>query len=139
MSEEEELQQLLRVKPDVVSALLLYKIYRQLRQLSGDYSKTMPEGKLIKLKITVTDKIKRLTSKDKYGLPWISMILKNTGPDPVHVYINETILTPKPNVNDAPIEKDETLEIDMKKPLIKKIYLFCDKGKTATVKIYAKR
>ena len=135
--EEEELQQLLRVKPDVVQTLLLYKIYRQLKQLGGEDSTL--EGKLIKIKLTVTDRIKRLTSKDKYGLPWVSMTLKNMGPDPVHVYVNESVLAPKPSVNDAPIEKDETLEVDMKKPLIRKVYLFCDKGKTATVKIYAKR
>jgi len=57
----------------------------------------------------------------------------NNGPGRVWVNIN----APKPKR--APLAKGECLEVDLRKPVIKAVYLKCPEGETAAVRLWGLR
>jgi len=91
----------------------------------------VPEGVVEPIKIEVGDKFEELPFPE----PWISADIRNDGPDPVYVLVNKE----RP-IRDLPaLEPAESLSVDMVEPLIRVLYLICDKGKRATVRIFGKR
>ena len=96
---------------------------------------------LKKYSFNITDNILEINEDKLPSLPWISFTLYNEGGDPVHVYVNEygkeesQYINPEPT--DPTIGKGDSIVVDMKAPKIKKIILFCENGKTATVRIFA--
>jgi hypothetical protein len=75
------------------------------------------------------------------SMPWISMTLFNDGGDSVHVYVNdygmETIYELNKTPTDPPLGAGDTFQLDMRASKIKKVFMVCDQGKTATVRIFA--
>jgi hypothetical protein len=63
--------------------------------------------------------------------PWISFSMINDGPDSISVEVNEL------DNNETEIKINETFNLDMKAPKIKKLYLKSISG-TAAVRIYGK-
>jgi len=116
----------------VLEVLLLDDILVTLRR-------RVPEGKIHPIKVEVGDKLVPVSTVK----PWISADIRNDGPDPVYVMVNEVIpphmFPPRPPVRIPALESAEMLSVDMKEPLIEVIYLICEKGKKATVRIFAKR
>jgi len=113
---------------------MLEDISESLAHFRSEFRSTIPKGYVEPIELTVTDKISKIT-KNKYAtMPWISFDLFNDGPNPVYVVVNRNFVTRR-----APLNSGESLTVDMKAPIIEKIYLFCDKGNTASVRIYAKR
>jgi len=111
--------------PKVLEVLLLDDILVTLKR-------KVPEGIVDPIKVEVTDKLVPV----KEAKPWIYADIRNDGPDPVYVMINKII---SPGVRMPVLEPAGMLSVDMKESLIKVIYLICEKGKKATVRIFAKR
>lgn len=94
-----------------------------------------------KYSFEITDSILEINSDKLPSLPWISFTLFNDGADPVHVYVNEygkeesQYISPEPT--DPTIGSGDSMVVDMKASKIRKLILFCDNGKTATVRIFA--
>jgi len=86
-----------------------------------------PSTTLKPLKINVTDKIFEV----KPTTPWKGFSLINDGPNPVYIMVNEQIAEPE-----APLNSGDNLDQDIE---TKVLYLLCDKGETASVRVYANR
>ena len=75
------------------------------------------------------------------SMPWISITVFNDGADPVHIYLNdygvETIYDLNQTPTDPPLGAGDTFQIDMRASKIKKLFLVCEQGKTASVRIFA--
>jgi len=65
--------------------------------------------------------------------PWFSFYMINDGPDPVYFAVNRRFL-----VRQVPIKAGEDVTVDMESPKIRSVYLICDEGKKATVRIWLK-
>lgn len=68
-----------------------------------------------------------------YPYKWFSFDLYNDGPDPVYVQVN------RHTAKTTPLNKGESLKENCKAPVIERIFLETDSGKTASVRIFAKR
>ena len=94
-----------------------------------------------KYEFNVDDEVVELTEDKLPSLPWISMTVFNDGADPVHIYINEYGTESLYHMNqvptDPPLAAGDTLQVEMRAPKIKKVFLVCDQGKTASVRIFA--
>ena len=90
-----------------------------------------PVGDLVDIRETITDVITELWEQ-KDDFPWTSCSVVNDGPGGVYVVANAW----KQPV--APIPLGESIDIDLKmRGALKKLYLICPSGETATVRIYA--
>jgi hypothetical protein len=80
---------------------------------------------------TANDQVKMLYDEQWKGLNWTSCDVTNIGPDPVYLSVNNY------DNPESPIYVGQSVSINLnKKNAIKKIYLKCDHGKTATVDFY---
>ena len=70
---------------------------------------------------------------DAFPYKWFNVDVYNDGPDDVYCFINEV------GTLRQPLKKDENLKVENPAPLVKRIILFCDAGKSANVRIYTKR
>ena len=76
-------------------------------------------------------------------MPWIAFTLCNDGPESVYVFVNEkTDIMDHRDVsghstNVAPIKKGETIKFNIKSSGIERVFLQCDHGSTASVRIYS--
>jgi hypothetical protein len=93
-----------------------------------------------KYEFDVTDSLLELNPDVMPSLPWIAMTLFNDGADPIHLYVNEYgendglyYLTQIPR--DPTLDSGDSIQIDMRAPKIKKVFIKCDTGNTATVRI----
>jgi len=91
-----------------------------------------PVGNLTDFRENITDQITMLYDEETHGLNWTSCTIVNDGPDGVYVVANEW------RQPEAPIPKGQPIDIDLKsRGAIKRLYLLCPPGQTATVRIYA--
>jgi hypothetical protein len=127
--------------PEIIQTQLLNDIagimYEQL-MVSKD---AIPEI-IKKYQFSVTDVVLELNEDKILTLPWISMTVYNdAGADPVHIFVNEynseftNYISPTPI--DPPLAGGDSFQLDMRASKIKKLYLVCDTGGTATVRIFA--
>lgn len=70
---------------------------------------------------------------EAYPYAWFSFDLYNDGPDPVYVQVN------RHTAKTTPLNSGESLKENCKAPVIKRIFLETDSGKTASVRIFGKR
>lgn len=125
----------------VIQTQILYDIAGMLDELSEqfinlrqDFEATIPKGVFEPLTVPVTDSKTILEPPPKgriETMPWISSVICNDGPDDVYMIVNKGEI-PKP-----PIPPGEQIEVDMKKPQLKKLTFFCLSGENASVRIYA--
>jgi len=106
---------------------------KALQPFIEEWRSTIPEGKVEPIELSITEELTVLTPEVYRTMPWRSFDLWVDGPDPVYIGVNEESINEK-----APLSKGEHLEVNMQKPLVQKIILFCQKGKTSSVRIYAK-
>ncbi len=94
-----------------------------------------------KYEFAVDSSILELNSDKLPSLPWISMTVFNDGADPVHLYVNDYGIESTYSLNQTPTDPTlvpgDTFQIDMRSSKINKIFLVCDQGKTASVRIFA--
>ena len=96
-----------------------------------------------KYRLEVTDQVMEINADKIPTMPWNSVSIYNDGANPIHIYINEVAGELVTNnllqlvVDDPPIKVGETYTFDMRAPKIQKVYLICDPGNSATVRIYA--
>lgn len=110
---------------------MLADISFEIANFRQEWKATLPKGKVNPLEFSVTEKFIKLTPAEVSSMPWVTFDVFNDGPDGVYVIVNQDYVTKK-----APLKKDENLTVDMKRPIIEKVYLFCGTGKKASVRIY---
>lgn len=96
---------------------------------------------LRKYQFDVDSTVLELNEDKMPSMPWISVTIFNDGLNPVHIYINDYGMESVYELNqiptDPPLGAGDTLQLDMRAPKIKKIFMVCDQGETATVRIFA--
>lgn len=106
-----------------------------LREIKQEIQDQVPEGIALDKKVDVTNVITEVWDTDyeaQKGLNWISCAIFNKGPNDVYISVN------KWTSPEAPLSVGQTMNFDFsKKKSIKKIFLKCDDGETATVNIHA--
>jgi hypothetical protein len=76
-------------------------------------------------------------------MPWIGVTICNGGPDPVYIFVNDKVnireqrIVEGQTTNVAPIQMNERIKFGMKKSGIERIFMQCDPGNTATVRMYS--
>ena len=143
VTKEDKVDILLQERPyvaQIIQTQLLNDIAGILYEQLATMKDAVPDL-MKKYSFEITDSILEINVDKIPSLPWISFTLYNDGNDPVHVYVNEygkeesQYISPEPG--DPTIDSGDTMVVDMKAPKIKKLILFCDNGKTATVRIFA--
>ena len=143
VTKEDKVDILLQERPyvaQIIQTQLLNDIAGILYEQLATMKDAVPDL-MKKYSFDITDSILEINVDKIPSLPWISFTLYNDGADPVHVYVNEygkeesQYISPEPG--DPTIDSGDTMVVDLKAPKIKKLILFCDNGKTATVRIFA--
>lgn len=144
MSSGKKLEELKLQRPYVQEALqtqLLYDIASLLEALLDMERERVPDGTFGGFPLDVSDEVVELSPKAKdvphpvvSAMPWMSCQIMCDGPDPVYVLVNKRRYVVHPE-----LRKGESVNIDMKKKGIEKIFLYCDKGKSSRVRIFALR
>lgn len=118
-----------RMSPAIMQFIMLASIAAQQSKTRLLEERKVPTGSK-SFTWSVTDVEKEIV----LGTPWISFNLLNDGSDTVYVRIN----TLEGNITDeAGIGKGERYNFNAKFPIITRIYLACNPGKSATVRVYA--
>ena len=103
-----------------------------LQEIKQEIQSQVPKGEALDKKVNVTNTVKELWNEAQQGLNWTSCAIFNKGPNDVYVSVN------KWRWPEAPVSVGQTMNFDFsKRGAIKKIYLKCDDGETATVNIHA--
>lgn len=124
-----------RMDPNVASFIMAAAQAAQLVKLRKLEESKIPTGATM-LRRTVTDS---MTSLDL--LPrWISFSLTNDGPGAITVWVNEIEWVDERAdfLLDGMIPSGESLNVDMKFPVIHTLYLKANAGTNALVRIYGK-
>lgn len=122
---------------DFVKELILneeanIKIEKKATAIHETIKSKIPVGIPDTLSIDVTNEITDLRPENTPSMPWMSFSLMNDGPNGVNVVINERA------TKKAPVGKSEELEADfIAKDKIQRVWLYCERGETASVRIYA--
>lgn len=117
-----------QARPDVMAFLMQASMNAQLVRMRRLEESKVPTG-IRQMELNVTESGIRLWLDP----PWIAFTLTNTGPDGVKFDVNEERLI----YSEAPVEKDETVNVDMHYPIIRRLYLVTEADESATVRIYA--
>jgi len=133
------------IKADEATVLLLDKLLQEIKRVSEQSNKTA-ERLLEVTKIMqeeqafgAVEAIEKFTiTSQKIHLPrinpWISVTLINDGPDSVFAIVNT-----EKSFDEHEVMDGETATIDMHRPIIKDLLLWCHTGETASVRIVGTR
>lgn len=103
-----------------------------LQEIRDEIKSKNPEGEVTDELINVTSAVQDVYDEAQHGLQWTVCDVVNRGPNNVYVAVNEW----KQPV--APLLPGEAQNIDLgKRAAIKRIYLKCDAGETAQVRLHA--
>lgn len=131
--ESESIVERKKVRPDVLQTALLDEIAERLMTLERLQKEERAEGVVEPIEpVSVTEEGKHL--RPPVGKPWMSMDLINDGPQSCWVLVN----TGK-SIDPHEVKKGETYPIDMKRPIIEDVYLYCKPGETASLRIVGLR
>lgn len=107
----------------------------EMTNLRKEFSSTIPKGKVIPRDFTVTlARPVELSRENEKSMPWISFDLFNDGPGSVRVTVNEDYVIEK-----SWLAMGENLTVDMKTPIIEKIWFHALTAAQASIRIFAKR
>jgi hypothetical protein len=81
-------------------------------------------------KFTITSQKNHITRAN----PWMSVIVINDGPNSVF-----TIVNTEKSFDEHEVANGETFTVNMQRPVIKDILLWCNNGETAKVRIVGSR
>lgn len=119
------------VRPEVMQLALLDEIAGRLLTLEKHFASTEAEGVVEPIEpITVTSTAKQIRPTK----PWFSVEIVNDGPDSVLAIINTL-----KSFDAHDVKKDETYKVEMGKPIIKDVYMKCNPGETAIVRLVGTR
>jgi hypothetical protein len=109
-----------------------FNIEKKISDIHKTIKSKIPDGISDNLTKNITDDITDLRHGTVPSMPWMSFSLINDGPNSVNVVINEKTM------EKAPVRKGEILDADfLAKDKIERIWIYCEKGQTASVRIYA--
>lgn len=109
-----------------------FRVEKKISAIHETIKSKIPEGISDNLSKTVRDGLLDLRGENVPSMPWMSFSLLNDGPNSVNVIINERAM------EKAPVRKGEILDANMlAKGMIHRVWLYCEKGQTANVRIYA--
>ena len=118
-----------RIDPSVMNFLMLASLTHQAVKIRKYTEDRTPNGRIRNYDCDVTDK--DLVIQLDYPAQSISIF--NDGPNTVHIKFNENVPT-KP----TRLAKSEPLHINFETHVIELLYLKCDAGETASLRIIAK-
>ena len=133
------------VRAEEATVMLLDRMLQEIKQVSDKTNKTA--DRLLEVKeimqeeqafgaveaienITVTSQKNHITRIK----PWMSVTIINDGPDSVFAIVNT-----EKSFDEHELMKGETATIDMHRPIIKDLLLWCHTGETAVVRIVGSR
>ena len=109
-----------------------FGLEKKISDIHDTIKSRIPVGISDNLSKNVTDSIVDLRSDNVPSMPWISFSLINDGPNSVNVVINER------TTEKAPVKKGEVLDADLlAQGMISRVWLYCEKKQSASVRIYA--
>lgn len=109
-----------------------FRIEKKISSIHETIKSKIPVGISDNLSKTVTGRITDLRPGNTKSMPWMSFSLMNDGPNEVNVIINER------TTEKAPVKRGEVLDADLlAKGMIHRVWLYCERGETAGVRIYA--
>jgi len=125
------------ITPEIMQIILLDEIagrqeeteahLARLRALEDDRS---PEGLTDEIEISVDSTLKEVLTTDN----WQSISITNDGPDTVRIKINLNTTA----IRWKKLKIDEIYEVNFHEHKIKKLFLVCDLGQTATLRVAGK-
>jgi len=98
------------------------------RELVDTTKAEHPQGLMDQKIFTVTDRITTYKTTHK----WMSVYFFNYGPNTVYIQTNDK------GIPFIEILNEEDLDVDFKTAIIERVYLYCDVGETARVKVIGK-
>jgi len=109
-----------------------FRVEKKILDIHDTIKSKIPVGVSDNLSKDVTDEITDLRWETVTSMPWMTFSLINDGPNSVNVVINER------TTEKAPVRKGEVLDADLlAQGMIHRVWLYCEKGQTASVRIYA--
>ena len=103
-----------------------------LKDIKTELQSTKPKGEVTDELVDVTSAVYDLYIEGPDGLAWTTCSIVNQGPNDVYVAVN---VWKQP---DAPLPTGESMNIDLGvRGAIKRIYMVCNAGETATVRLHA--
>lgn len=107
-------------------------IEKKLRDIHQTIRSKIPDGVADSIPRTVADDIMELSRETIPSMPWMSFSLMNDGPNGVNVIINDR------STDKAPVKRGEALDANLiAKDMIYRVFLYCETGETANIRIYA--
>lgn len=114
-----------------MTVALLNEIAERLLNIENLYKEEAPFGAVEAIeKFTITSQRNHITRLK----PWISMALVNDGPHSVFVIVNT-----EKSFDEHEVQNGETYTIDMHRPKIEDILMWCNNGETASVRLVGTR
>lgn len=120
-----------QLNPEILSAALLDEIAGRLLEMKKFMEEERAFGAVEPIeKFTITSQKNRITRLK----PWMSMTLINDGPDSVFVIVNT-----EKSFDEHEVLDGETYTIDMHRPRIADLLLWCNHSETASVRVVGTR
>ena len=114
----------------IPSVIPVMNLSKQLDKINNSINLQIPKGTFENRTIVVDDTITLIDKKEEGGLNWHSCDCTNDGPSGVYIGIN------KWDSPEAPLPAGQSLNINMGKGAIDKLYLKAETGGTATLRFY---
>jgi hypothetical protein len=122
-----------KVTPQVLQTILLDEIAGRLAEIYESMQEERAEGVVEPIEpVVITEEGRHL--RPPVGKPWMSMDLINDGPNSCWALVNTSR-----SVDAHEIKKGETYTIDMKRPIIEDVYLWCKPREEASLRIVGVR
>jgi len=119
------------IKPNALLGITAIEQTELLEEILETLRYTIPEGVIVPSTVSVTDEWTPVVP----AKPLFSFYMINDGPNSVYFSINRKV--PLETVK-VPLKSGEDIAVDMDAPKIRKMYLTCEKGKSATVRLWLK-
>ncbi len=119
-------------RPSLINFDGLSEVLLEITEVLANGLTFEPEGVVKMYTLEVTDVETVLTSATYPTMPWIDVTFFNDGPDPVFPTLNHDTAQMT-----TPLKKGDQLSEDFTRPLLEKLILVCDAGKTASIRLKA--
>ena len=120
-----------QLSPEIVNLALLDEIAGRLLEIKKFMQEEQAFGAVEAIeKFTITSQKNHLTRIK----PWMSVTLINDGPNSVFAIVNT-----EKSFDEHEVMSGETVTVDMHRPIIKDLLLWCRTGETAAVRIVGSR
>ena len=120
-----------QLNPEIVNLALLDEIAGRLLEILKIQKEEQAFGAVEAIeKFTITSQKNHLTRIK----PWMSVTIINDGPNSVFAIVNT-----EKSFDEHEVQNGETATIDMHRPIIKDLLLWCHTGETAVVRIVGTR